>query len=136
MSGRPFAPHATLCKTRETLQATAMNHSLSFGAQEKVTDSEVCPLILSLVTAVAILVDIATNVSSDISQALQESDFLVRMLLLVDLAIRPKKAANKAEFMRLGRIDLTASIPSVMNPNPHDVIIFAALRRLQLKTPY
>lgn len=80
---------------------------------ENVTVFQICLLVLSLTMVVALLIDTFAPVPPDISKVLQGADFVVCMLLLIDFVVRLKKAENKKEFMRLGWIDLIASIPNV-----------------------
>jgi voltage-gated potassium channel len=97
-------------KQRQTMQKKPQQTSEKV---ENVTVFQICLLVLSLTMVVALLIDTVAPAPPDISKVLQGADFVVCMLLLIDFVVRLKKAENKKEFMRLGWIDLIASIPNV-----------------------
>ena len=70
-------------------------------------------LILSVLTLVAIAADTFFELDPEVSRILQGVDLIMCGAFFIDFVIRFRRAESKADFMRLGWIDLLACIPNI-----------------------
>jgi voltage-gated potassium channel len=89
------------------MEATPQMH------KEEVTAFQVCLLALSVMAVAALIVDAVAPLPKEVSRTVQMGDTAVCVLLFMDFLYRFRKASSKKEFMRMGWIDLIASIPNV-----------------------
>lgn len=68
-------------------------------------------LVLSILVLGGLLADTVLRLPPEISMILQAIDTLVCVVLLIDFAVRFRRAPSKLAFMKWGWIDLVASIP-------------------------
>lgn len=91
-----------------------MNATPTTGqAQEQLGAFQFVILILSVVTVGAITADAFFNLPHEISRIVQWVDLVACVLFFIDFVVRFRAAPSKLDFMKLGWIDLLASIPNV-----------------------
>lgn len=82
-------------------------------SEEEIGPFQIVVLVLSLAVLLTLLVDTTFELPAEVSRLLQGMDHAVCLILLVDFAIRFKRAKSKRVFMKWGWIDLVASLPTV-----------------------
>lgn len=80
---------------------------------EKIGGFQIVVFLLSIIVLCSMTADAIFNLPKEASQVLQWLDTVVCGLLFLDFIIRFRRAEDKRSFMKLGWIDLVASIPNI-----------------------
>ncbi len=81
--------------------------------QEQLGAFQFIILILSIVTLGAIAADTFCTLPPEVSRIIQGVDLFACAVFFVDFVVRFRAAPSKLDFMKLGWIDLLASIPNI-----------------------
>ena len=82
-------------------------------SQERLNAFQIVILILSVLVLCLVIVQAAVKLPKEISTVLHQVDTAVCLVFFFDFCVRFHQAQRKFEFMKLGWIDLLASIPNV-----------------------
>jgi len=80
---------------------------------EEIGIFQIVVFVLTIVVLGMLLVEMVVKLPEEISKILDWTDTFVCLLLLIDFAIRFRRAKSKLQFMKWGWIDLVASIPNL-----------------------
>lgn len=80
-------------------------------SKPELTTLQVLTLILSIYVLITLLIQSVVHLSSETNALLDQVDFLVCMVFLMDFAVSFSRAQSKLQYLKWGWIDLVSSIP-------------------------